>query len=197
MAYHAVSQSGYMLLGVGVGIATHMNIEAFESFGRTAMTGGIFHIMNHAFYKGLLFLTSGVMIYRFGTRNLNKMIGLGHRETFTTIAFIVGALAIAGVPPFNGFASKLLIYESVYKFSPILSMIAMFVSILTLASFLKVFYSSFLGPKRDDLIVNNGKLPLGMTLGMLILCILVILFGLFPGIIVNNIVEPAITGLIS
>jgi len=196
MAYHAISQTGYMLIGVGVGIATHTNKEMFDAYGRTAMTGGIFHIMNHAFYKGLLFLTSGVMFYRFGTRNLNKMVGLAHKDTFTTIAFIIGALAIAGVPPFNGFASKILIYESVYKFSPIVAMIAMFVSILTLASFIKVFYSAFLGPKRDDLLIEKGKLPLGMTIGMVILAILVVLFGLFPSVVVKYIVEPAIIGLV-
>jgi multicomponent Na+:H+ antiporter subunit D len=87
MAFHAVSQTGYMLLGVGVGIAVYAKGDggqAFRAFGRIAMAGGIFHIMNHAFYKGLLFLTSGVIETRFGTRNLNKMVGLAHRDTFTS-----------------------------------------------------------------------------------------------------------------
>ena len=158
MAYHAISQTGYMLMGVGVGIAVYMEQggAAFTDYGRMAMSGGIFHIMNHAFYKGLLFLTSGVLIMRFGTRNLDRMIGLAHRDTFTTLCFIVGAMAIAGIPPFNGFASKILIYESVYRFSPMLSIIAMFVSVLTLGSFIKVFYSAFLGPRRDDILVNTA-----------------------------------------
>jgi multicomponent Na+:H+ antiporter subunit D len=196
MAYHAISQTGYMLMGVGVGIAVHNDPASFELYGRTAMTGGIFHIINHAFYKGLLFLTAGVMVYRFGTRDLNKMVGLAHKDKFTTIAFIIGALAIAGVPPFNGFASKILIYESAYRFSPLISIIGMFVSILTLASFIKVFYSAFLGPKRDDLLVNTNKLPAGMTLGMVILAVLVVLFGLFPGVVVEYIVNPAVSGLL-
>ncbi|MCP4132973.1 MAG: NADH:ubiquinone oxidoreductase [bacterium] len=198
MAFHAVSQTGYMLLGVGVGIAVYGTDDggtSFEVFGKLAMIGGIFHIMNHAFYKGLLFLTSGVMAKRFGTRNLNSMVGMAHKDTFTTIAFIIGALAIAGIPPFNGFASKLLIYESVYKFSPLLSIIAMFVSVLTLASFVKVFYSAFLGPKRDDLVVDKEPVSPGMKIGMGLLCVLVILFGLFPEIIIETIVEPAVEGL--
>ena len=200
MAFHAVSQVGYMLLGVGVGIAVYTvndNGQAFQAFGKLAMAGGIFHMMNNAFYKSLLFLTAGVMERRFGTRNLNSMVGLAHKDIFTTIAFIIGALAIAGIPPFNGFASKLLIYESVYMFSPLLAIIAMFVSVLTLASFMKVFYSSFLGPCRDDLIVDDKKLPTGMTLGMLVLCVLVVLLGLFPDIVINNLVEPAISGLVN
>ncbi len=200
MAYCAISQTGYMLIGVGVGLATlHSTSDpaAFEEYGRTAMTGGIFHIMNHAFYKSLLFLTSGVMLFRFGTRNLNKMIGMAHRDTLTTIAFIIGSLAIVGVPPLNGFASKILIYESVYMFSPIIAILAIFISILTLAIFIKVFYSAFLGPKRDDLIVNKEKLPFGMKLGMIILMVLVVIFGLFPGVILEYLVNPAVDGLIS
>lgn len=198
MAFHSVSQVGYMLLGVGVGIAVYTsNDNAFQVFGKVAMAGGIFHIMNNAFYKSLLFLTAGVMEKRFGTRNLDSMIGLAHKDLFTTIAFVIGALAISGIPPFNGFASKLLIYESVYMFSPMLSIIAMFVSVLTLASFMKVFYSSFLGPRREDLIVDDKKIPSGMTIGMLILCVLVVLMGLFPDIVINNLVEPAISGLVN
>jgi multicomponent Na+:H+ antiporter subunit D len=200
MAYCAISQTGYMLIGVGVGLAAlHSTSDpgAFEEYGRTAMTGGIFHIMNHAFYKSLLFLTAGVMVLRFGTRNLNKMIGMAHRDTLTTIAFIVGSLAIVGVPPFNGFASKILIYESTYMFSPIVAILALFISILTLAIFIKVFYSAFLGPRRDDLIVNQDRLPVGMKLGMIILIALVVLFGLFPGVVLEYVVNPAVEGLIN
>jgi len=199
MGYHSVSQTGYMLLGVGVGLAVHGaggDSAAFNKFGKTAMAGGIFHIMNYTFYKGLLFLTSGVMIYRFNTRNLNRMMGLGHSDTVTTVIFLTGALAIAGVPPLNGFASKLLIYESVYQFSPLLSVMAMFVSVLTLASFVKVFHSAFLGPRKDDMIVNKGPLPLGMTAGMALLCALIIGLGLFPGFVVNNLVMKVISGLV-
>ncbi|RLF49325.1 MAG: NADH:ubiquinone oxidoreductase, partial [Thermoplasmata archaeon] len=133
MAYHAISQTGYMLLGVGVGIAVLGNADALNAYGIKAMEGGIFHIINHAMYKGLLFLTSGAMFYVTGTRDLNKMGGLAHKMPLTTIFFMIGALAIAGIPPFNGYASKVLIYESVYKFNPILAIIAMVVSVLTLA----------------------------------------------------------------
>jgi multicomponent Na+:H+ antiporter subunit D len=199
MAYHSVSQTGYMLLGIGVGLAVHVpgtDNALFKTFGKVAMAGGIFHIINYTFYKSLLFLTAGVIETRFGTRNLNKMVGLAHRDTFTTIAFIIGALAISGVPPFNGFASKLMIYESVYRFNPILSIIAMLVSILTLASFVKVFYSAFLGPRREDLIVHKLPLSAGMIISMSILCILIIGIGLFPDQFVHFIIDPAIKSLV-
>ncbi len=193
MAYHAISQTGYMLLGVGVGIAV-MGTTDMGSFGRDAMVGGIFHIINHAMYKGLLFLTAGAIIFKTGIRKLDDLGGLGHSMKWTMGFFIIGALAIAGIPPFNGFASKLMIYQSVYRFNPILSIIAMVVSILTLASFVKVFHSIFVGPK-DEEIFNTGEVPKPMLAGMAILAAFVILFSLFPGMVVSNIVEPAVEAL--
>jgi len=199
MAFHAVSQTGYMMLGVGVGVAVFAKGDggqAFKAFGRMAMIGGVFHIMNHSFYKSLLFFTSGIMERRFGTRNLNSMIGLGHKDKLTTIAFMIGALAIAGIPPLNGFDSKLLIYESVYNFSPVLTIIALFVSVLTLASFMKVFYSSFMGPRRDDLIVESAPLTKVTKTGMIILAIVIIAGGLFPGVVIDGIIGPAVDALV-
>ncbi len=196
MAYHSVSQLGYMLIAFGVGIAVHSDLAATSEYGKTAMAGGVLHMVNYAFYKGLLFLTSGVMLWRFGTRNLNKMIGMAHRDKFTTIIFIIAALAIAGIPPFSGYSSKVLIYESVYKFSPILSIVLMFVSILTLASFIKVFYGAFLGPKRDDLIINKDDLPIGMKMGMIILTVSILFIGFFPEFIIDHLVMPSVDGLL-
>ncbi|HPA06931.1 MAG: NADH:ubiquinone oxidoreductase [Methanoregulaceae archaeon] len=190
MAYHAVSQTGYMLLGVGVGLAVLGDQALLNSYGMTAMEGGIFHIFNHAMYKGLLFLTAGAIIYQVGTSDLNRMGGLGHRMKWTMIFFIIGALAIAGIPPFNGFASKFLIYESVFAFSPLLSIIAMVVSILTLASFVKVFHSVFMGPPLP----GNEQVreaPRTMLIGMTILAAIVIISGVFPEFFVQNLIAPA------
>ncbi|MFH1424139.1 MAG: proton-conducting transporter membrane subunit [archaeon] len=192
MAYHAVSQTGYMLLGVGVGLAVIGNAGALLGYGITAVEGGLFHMVNHAMYKGLLFLTAGAMIYRLGTKNLNEMGGLAHKMPFTTIFFLIGAFAIAGVPPFNGFASKFMIYESVYQFNPMLAIIAMVVSILTLASFMKVFHSAFMGPAKN----NVKEVPFSMLLGMGLLAAVVIIFGLFPDIALDNLVRPAAHALL-
>jgi multicomponent Na+:H+ antiporter subunit D len=196
MAYHAVSQTGYMLLGVGVGLAVLGNQPLLSAFGITAMEGGIFHIINHAMYKGLLFLTAGAIIYRVGTQDLNRMGGLGHSMKYTMVFFIIGALAIAGIPPFNGFASKLLIYESVFLFNPLLSIIAMVVSILTLASFVKVFHSVFMGPRLPEY-AEVREVPVSMLLGMGILAAIVILFGIFPQTVVDSLVAPAADALLN
>lgn len=195
MAYHAVSQTGYMLLGVGVGLAVLGNQSFMDAFGYMAMEGGLFHIINHAMYKGLLFLTAGAIFLRIGTYNLNKMGGLGHSMKWTMVFFIIGALAIAGIPPFNGFASKLMIYESVFIFNPIIAIIAMVVSILTLASFVKVFHAIFMGPALPEY-ANVKEAPPAMLFGMGILAIVVILFGLFPSIIVESLITPAAHALV-
>jgi len=193
MAYHAVSQTGYMLLGVGVGIAL-LGTASFDTYGIVAMEGGIFHIFNHAMYKGLLFLTAGAIIYRTGTSDLNRMGGLGHSMKWTMLFFGIGALAIAGIPPFNGFASKLMIYESVYLFNPLLAVIAMVVSILTLASFVKVFHAMFMGPKLPEF-AEVQEVPAPMLLGMGLLAVIVVLFGVFPDQVVAGLVEPAARAL--
>lgn len=195
MAYHAVSQTGYMLLGVGVGLAVLGNADALAKYGKTAMAGGLFHIINHAMYKGLLFLTAGAVFYRAGTRNLNKLGGLGHDMPWTMVCFMIGALAIAGVPPFNGFASKLLIYESVFRFSPFLSIVAMLVSILTLASFVKVFHSMFLGPRRAEFAAVR-EVPAPMLAGMALLAAFVVAAGLAPQPFVDRLIQPAVEALV-
>ena len=195
MAYHAISQGGYMLLGVGVGLAVLTDPVALANYGRDAMNGGIFHIINHVFYKSLLFMTAEAIFFRIGTRDTNKMGGLAHNMKWTAVFYIIGALAISGIPPFNGFASKLLIYQTVLKFNPILSVIAMFVSLVTLASFAKVFYSAFTGPEMPAY-KEVKEVPKSMIIGMSILAACVILFGLFPGLVVDTIVAPATDALI-
>ena len=195
MAYHAVSQTGYMLLGVGVGLAVLGRPEALNAYGKTAMAGGLFHIINHAMYKGLLFLTAGAVFLRTGTRNLNRLGGLGHSMPWTMVFFMIGALAIAGIPPFNGFASKLLIYESVFRFSPFLAVIAMIVSILTLASFVKVFHSMFMGPRRAEF-AQVREVPGPMLAGMALLAAFVVVAGLVPQPFIDHMINPAVNALV-
>jgi multicomponent Na+:H+ antiporter subunit D len=196
MAYHAISQGGYMLLGVGVGLAVLTDPVALANYGRDAINGGVFHIINHVFYKALLFMTAEAIFFRIGTRDTNKMGGLARNMKWTAAFYIIGALAISGIPPFNGFASKLLIYEAVLKFNPVLSVIAMFVSLVTLASFAKVFYSAFTGPEMPAY-KEVREVPKSMIIGMCILAVFIVFFGIFPGLVVNTIVAPATNALIN
>ena len=204
IAFGAVSQIGYMLLGVGVGLVRRAALlagggsladsAAGLDYGFVAMQGGIFHMLNDAACIGLLFLTTGAVIRASGTRDLNKMGGLAHKMKWTTIFFVIGAFALAGVPPFNGFASKLLIYEASFKVSPFLSVIAILSSIMLLAVFVKAFQGAFLGSKTG-LADDATDAPLGMLIPMAVLALVVIAFGLFPGFFIDTIVTPAAKAL--
>ena len=189
IAYGAVSQIGYMLLGVGVGLAVSV---AKPDYGFVAMQGGIFHMVNDAACIGLLFFASGAIVRATGTRDLNRMGGLAHSMKWTSVLFLVGAFALAGVPPFNGFASKFLIYEASFKLSPFLAVIAILSSILLLAVFVKVFQAAFLGARQEGL---GGEAPMGMMVPMVALALVVVAFGLFPGFFVDRIVTPAVNAL--
>jgi len=178
-----------------VGVAVLGDPQAVASYGREAVAGGLFHVINHAFFKGLLLLTGEALFFRLGTRDLNQMGGMGRNMKWTCAFFLIGALAISGVPPFNGFASKLMIYEASYQLNPMLTIIAMMVSIMTLASFTKVFQAAFTGPELPEY-EHVREVPLPMIVGMGILAGATLFFSLFPQAVVNTIIYPAADALL-
>ena len=191
IAFGAVAEIGYMFLGIGAGLAA-----MGTTYGQTALQGGIFHIFNDALDVGLLFLVAGAIYYATKERSLDRLGGLARNMKYTTVFFIIGLLAVAGMPPMNGFASKLLIYESTFQLNPILAIVAILCSILLLAMFVKVLYSVFMGPALPK--YNKVKeVPRSMLVAMGILAAIIIIFGLFPGIIVDRIVEPAANALLN
>ncbi len=195
MAYHSVSQIGYILMALGVGLLALRDPQAMADYGFTAMKGGIFHIINYTMYKGLLFLTAGAVFYSAGSRNLNELGGLARVMPQTTFMFVIAAAAIAGLPPFNGFVSKLLIYQSTFAVYPLLAVAALVTSVLTLASFVKVFQTAFLGPAKKTY-ENVTEVPASMLLGMSLLTIVIIALTLFPGWTLSHLVEPAAKALV-
>ena len=198
IGYGAVAEIGYMVLGVGTGLTVLTNPDLTLStapFALNAIKGGIFHIFNDALDVGLLFMVAGALYYATKQTDLNKLGGLARNMKYTTVFFLIGLLAIAGIPPMNGFASKLLIYESTYQLNPILSIIAILASILLLAIFVKVFQAAFLGPKLPQF-EQVKEVPKSMLLAMGIIAALIIFFGLFPDYVINTIVEPAANALV-
>jgi len=190
IAFAAVAELGYMFLGIGTGIAA-----MGTKHGMTALTGGIFHIINDAVDVGLLFLVAGAIYYATKELSLNHLGGLARNMKYTSIFFIIGLLAVAGMPPMNGFASKLIIYQSTYQLNPILAIIAILSSILLLAVFVKVFYSAFMGPALPKFKAVK-EVPRSMLLAMGIFAAIIIVFGFFPQLIVENIVQPAANALL-
>ncbi len=167
LSYHAVSQLGYIVAGVG--LAAPLGV-----------TGGLFHLMNHAMYKGLLFLCAGAVFYRIGTWDLDEMGGLSKKMPFTTLAFVVGALAISGIPPFNGFVSKWMLYVGTYEQGYYFyTVILILVSVGTLSSFLKAMDSAFFGQLKEEF-KNVKDVPILMKIPMAGLSFFCILFGVYP-----------------
>lgn len=145
LAYHAVSQVGYMILGLGAGTAL-------------GLAGAFFHLINNVLYKSGLFLSAGAVRRAVGHTDLDRLGGLSAKLPMTFGAFMVMALAISGVPPLNGFVSKWLIAQGLIQglrqgevLAPLALVAALVGSGLTLASFLKVAYAVFLGPTDPTL----------------------------------------------
>ncbi len=170
-AYSSISQIGYVVLGIGMG--TTLGILA-----------GLFHLFNHATFKSLLFLNSGSIEYATGTRDLRKMGGLTSKMPVTGYSSLVGSMSISGIPPLSGFWSKLLIILAAIQAEHfIFAAIAVLVSILTLAYYLKVQRLAFFGQLKNSL-KGIREVPLTMKLSMIALSIICIFGGLLliPGI---------------
>ncbi|MBN1482941.1 NADH/ubiquinone/plastoquinone (complex I) [candidate division KSB1 bacterium] len=185
LAYSSISQIGYILLGIG--LATPLGI-----------LGAVFHLFNHAIFKSLLFYDAGSVELALGTRDLQKLGKLGKLLPVTSGTSIIASLAISGIPPFNGFFSKLIIIiAAIAAGQPVLALLAILGSILTLAAVMKI---QCYGLRQDVDVEPREKIGLGMNIAMISLAIICIVGGLLvaPGIrevaldpVVNVILEKA------
>ena len=193
LAYHSISQMGYVVLGVGIG-ALILAQEGDKRLAAFAILGGLFHLVNHAVFKSLLFLTSGSVEMATGTRQLKQMGGLAQKLPFTRTNCIIASASIAGVPPFNGFWSKLIIVLAAAMAGFYwLAAVTVLVSLVTLISFLKVQRYIFLGelPKElSDVKENKNSMQLAMGL-LACLCIVMGLLFLVP-VLRANVLTPAV-----
>ncbi|MDK2982562.1 MAG: multicomponent Na+:H+ antiporter subunit [Thermococcaceae archaeon] len=182
-AFSSVGQIGYILLGIGIGTLAYGSRA-----GELALAGAIYHIVNHALIKALLFFVAGAVIHEVGTKNLNELSGLARKMPMTTLAFIIGAAAIIGLPPLNGFASKWIIYESSAMYNPILAAIAVVGTVFSLAAYTRVLFT-FLGRESEK--VKSAKEPeMSMLIPMLILVVAIVVMGLLPWQINDKIMLP-------
>lgn len=189
LAFHSVSQLGYVITGIGVGLT------AADGIANLGLMGGLYHMVNHASFKCLLFLCAGAVLYRVGTTDLNKVSGLGKKMPFTTVMFFIGAAAISGIPPFNGFASKWILYQSTSETQiPIITIVELIVSVLTLASFIKVGHSVFFGAEREEL-KEVKEVPFTMKLPMGILALICFVFGICSNYVIKGILVPIVDAI--
>lgn len=178
LSYHAISQLGYMILGIG-------------TLTPVGIVGGLFHMINNAMYKSCLFLTGGAVEKETGTTDLAKLGGIGKRMPVTFACFIITAVAISGVPPFNGFFSKELVYDGALQRGMIFYIAAVVGSFFTAASFLKLGHAAFLGKLEER---NRGvrEVGLAMLIPMIVIALGCVLFGVFNSLPLNGFIQPSI-----
>lgn len=151
LAFHSIGQVGYILLGVGMAMVLLPRGGNWAALGTFALAGALLHVWNHGVFKALLFFNAGSILMATGTQDLNRLGGLMRVMPWTGVTALVASMAIAGVPPLNGFVSKWVLYSVAFGsgrevwFLAVCGMVALLTSALTLASFVKFFGVSFLG----------------------------------------------------
>jgi len=195
MAYSSISQIGYVVLGIGMGGLILAN-DGNVAWASLAILGGLFHLVNHAVYKSLLFLTSGSLEMSTGTRELKQMGGLAEKMPVTRTTATIASASIAGIPPFSGFWSKLILVIAAVQASFYwVAAVIVFVSLCTLIMYLKVQRYAFLGELPENLQEvkeNKGTMAIAMV-SLACLCVLMGLL-LIPSLR-ESILEPAVTVL--
>jgi hydrogenase-4 component B len=195
MSFHVIGQVGYMFLGIGLGLCF---LKSNPVLGTLGLLAGVFHTLNHSLYKTCLFLGAGAIIYRTGSHSLKDTGGLGLAMPVTATCSLIAALAIAGVPPLNGFSSKWLVYVTAIMGGSnnplflIIGIVAMFISLVTLASFLKYLGGAFWGPPARH--EGVSEVPASMLVPQILLAVICVIFGLVP-LLPLRYVHIAVTGL--
>lgn len=204
LAYHSIENIGIIGIGIGIGfIGSANNLPAVEVLG---FGGALLHTLNHAIFKSLLFIGSGVVYQNLGTRNIELMGGIVHRGKYIAVLFLIGSVAISGIPPFNGFISEFIIYTGFFKtanelqnYYPILMLMFVvglaFVGGLAVACFTKVNSIMFLGSERKEAKHFHTSIYDYISLGIFALLCIVIGFypqpfvGIVNKVIVSNFVS--------
>jgi hydrogenase-4 component F len=189
LAYSSVSQIGYITMGAGlIGVGFDQTARYLGGYG------GLFHLLNHALSKGLLFLAVGAIIYKTsGLRRMSELRGIARRMPVTAVCFFVAAFAISGMPPFNGFWSKLTLYLAAARAELWWALgIAIGTSLLTLIAFVRAGYLVFWSDADTEVGEDElAEAPAAMLIPMGVLAALCVVIGLFPQI-VYPLLDPAV-----
>ena len=195
LAYHSVENIGIILMGIGVALI-------FMGYGLpqaavVALAAGLFHVFNHAVFKGLLFLGAGAVHFATGTRDIEKMGGLLRRMPWTGFFFLIGSISISALPPFNGFVSEWLTFQSLLMLGsgpggtalkisgPVFAASLALTGALAAACFVKAFGIQFLAQPRSVNAERAKEVPVSMRAGMGILALLSFVVGVFPVTIIK------------
>jgi hydrogenase-4 component B len=203
LAFHSIENIGIILMGVGGALL-------FASLGNRplaslALLAGLYHVLNHATFKGLLFLGAGSVLHATHTRNIEELGGLVKRLPWTAFFFLVGAVAISALPPLNGFVSEWLTFQALllgFHLSDLSVKIAVPLTVallaltgaLAAACFVKAFGITFLGLPRSDRAASAQESSFSMIAAMGSLALLCVVFGIAPGLVVS-VLDPLVGSL--
>lgn len=203
LAYHSIENIGIIVMGIGIAvIGLASGTPILFALG---MAGALLHVFNHALFKSLLFLGSGMVVHLTGTRSIDLMGGLSRHLPITSATFLVGAAAICGLPPLNGFVSEFLIYLGIFQgfnssagsAAIILGMAAPVLAVtggLAIACFVKVYGTMFLGLPRAEM--HPAPEPPAISAAMVILAGFCILSGVLP-FLLASLVEPVLGSFVA
>ncbi len=196
LAYSSVENIGIILIGIGLSMV--FLGSGHPVAGALGLIAALYHALNHAVYKGLLFLGAGAILKSTGLRNLNEMGGLMRHMPHTALAFLIGALAISALPPLNGFVSEWLMFQAslqvpqltssvVRSLVPIVAAVLALCGALTGMCFVKVYGIAFLGQQRQELAAQPREASRWERAGMLWLALACFALGLFPVLMIGEI----------
>ncbi len=189
LAYHSIENIGIILMGLGA--ALMFLHSGHPLLAALALIAGLYHTINHAVFKALLFLGAGAVVHATHTRNMEEMGGLVKRMPRTAVCFLIGAVAISALPPLNGFVSEWLTYQSLLQgfgttsslirlMFPLAGAMLALTGALAAACFVKAFGITFLAQPRSEPAAQAREAPATMLAGQGILVAACIFLGLFP-----------------
>jgi hydrogenase-4 component B len=194
LAYSTIENVG--IIFVGLGLALGFQANGMKLAAALAFTAALFHVLNHSFFKSLLFFGAGAVLTATDERDMDKLGGLIHRMPFTSFAVLVGCVAISALPPFNGFVSEWLMFQAVLQ-SPDLPQWALKIMVpavgamlalaaaLAAATFVKAYGVTFLGRPRSTEAKTAGEVDRYSLAAMFVLAALCLLAGILPGLVID------------
>lgn len=195
LAYHSVENIGIILMGIGSALI--FTALGHTAFAAVALAAALFHVLNHAIFKGLLFLGAGAVHFATRTRDIEQMGGLIKRMPWTGFFFLIGSISISAMPPFNGFVSEWLTFQSVLllgtgKTNPVVGILGplcgavlALTGALAAACFVKAFGVQFLALPRSKNAENAREVPVSMRVGMGFLALLCFVIGILPSFVIR------------
>ena len=204
LAYSTISQLGLIMSLLGLGSAAlYFQVGSAGTFYAIAIFAAIFHMVNHAVFKGCLFMAVGIIDHELGTRDIRRLGGLMHFMPVSFLMILVGSLSMAGLPPFNGFLSKELFFTSFLNalkmpffnmetWGIILLIAAWVASVFTFVYCMIIIFKTFLGKKKDHKLKKKAhEAPVGMLIPPLILAALVVAIFFCPNVLAQHLLQPA------